>query len=289
MIAWRRATLTVDTHTIATFEAGSLASDAPVVFLIHGLAHWTEGAWSPLVERLPAEMRVAALDLPGFGASAKPDVRYDLPFFARAVDAALDALAGDRPVVVIGHSLGGMIAADLAARRPERVAGLVLVDPAGFLSMPDWLYGVMRAPLLEALFTRIRPNAWYVSRQVAQSVRDPRAIGPENRARWIATLQDRDVRRTIARVYAGALQQIRAIGMLHRHFARYTGPAFVVWGRYDRYIAVAALAEAQRVYPQAETLVCEESAHCPAIEEPDLVADRVARFVRATSRPFDLR
>ncbi len=291
-VAWRRGSLDVAGDRIATFEAGSADPEAPVVFLIHGLAHWTEGAWTRTVARLPAHMRIAAFDLPGFGISAKPDVAYDLPLFARAADAVLDALAPDRPVAVVGHSLGAMIAADLAARRPELVARLVLVDPAGFLTMPGWLFGVMRGPLIEGLMTRVKPNAWYVERQLAQSVVDPTTIDAPDRARWIANLRDRDVRRTIARVYAGALQEIAAIDALHARFARYTGPVLAVWGRHDRYIAVAALDEVVRVYPRAATLVCEHSAHVPINEEPDVVAAGLVPFLEAesaTSRPSGLR
>ncbi len=292
-VAWRRGTLDVAGVRIATFEAGSRDPEAPVVVLIHGLAHWTEGAWTKTVARLPAHMRAVAFDLPGFGVSAKPDDAYDLPLFARAADAVLDALAPGRPVAVVGHSLGGMIAADLAARRPERVARLVLVDPAGFLTMPGWLFGFMKTPILERIMAIVRPNAWYVARQVAQSVYDPTTIDAADRARWVATLRDRDVRRALARVYSGALQRIAAIDVLHAHFARYAGPVLAVWGRHDRYIAVAAIDEVLRVYPHAETLVCERSAHVPINEEPDVVAARLVPFLlsaeAATSRPSGLR
>ncbi len=291
-VDWRRGTLDVAGDRIATFEAGSADPTASVVFLIHGLAHWTEGAWTKTVARLPADVRAVAFDLPGFGVSAKPDVAYDLPLFARAADAVLDALAPGRPVAVVGHSLGGMIAADLAARRPERVARLVLVDPAGFLTMPGWLFGFMKTPVLERIMALVKPNAWYVSRQVARSVYDPTTIDAADRARWVANLRDRDVRRALARVYSGVLQRIAAIDELHAHFARYRGPVLAVWGRHDRYIGVAAIAEVLRVYPQAETLVCERSAHVPINEEPDVVTARLVPFLAAeaaTSRPSGLR
>ncbi len=282
---WRSRTIDADGVPIAVYESGSTDQNAPIFFAIHGIAHWTEGAWSAFAARIPESIRLIGCDLPGFGNSGKPDAAYDLATFARALDVVLDTIAPGRQMLLLGHSLGGMIAADLAARRPDRIAQLVLVDPAGFLTMPRWLFAIMRSPLVEAMMTRVRPNAWYVGRQVAQSVLDPASVTPADRARWVTTLADRSVRRTIARVYSGALQAIADPKPLHAHFARFGNPVLLVWGRFDRYIAVEGLEAAQRVYPQAESLVCERSAHCPAIEEPDLFAARVLAF--ATSRPSD--
>ena len=104
------------------------------VVLLHGLS-CTMGFWERQVGPLvSAGHRVLALDLPGFGASDKPDVSYSPRWYASVVLAWLTAL-GVRRFVIVGHSMGGQIALHLVlhamTRTPDRVLGLVLAAPAG--------------------------------------------------------------------------------------------------------------------------------------------------------------
>jgi pimeloyl-ACP methyl ester carboxylesterase len=99
----------------------------PPVLLVHGNgahAHW----WDPLVPRLARGRRLIALDLRGHGESDRPrEIAYRLPDYERDFLAVLDALAPG-PVPIIAHSMGARAALWLAARRPERVHGLALID-----------------------------------------------------------------------------------------------------------------------------------------------------------------
>jgi len=99
----------------------------PTAVLLHGNgghAHW----WDALVPGLVPGWRLVAPDLRGHGESAWADPpRYAIADFARDVDVVLDALAPG-PVALVGHSMGARVAAWYAARRPERVRGLALLD-----------------------------------------------------------------------------------------------------------------------------------------------------------------
>jgi pimeloyl-ACP methyl ester carboxylesterase len=121
------------------------ASPPPIV-LVHGLAGDTTW-WARNLEPLCRLTEVYALDLPGFGRS-----RTQKPF---SIDAEFEALGSwlsalkVQRAVVVGHSLGGYLAALLAARSPAQIAGLVLVDPAIF--PPDYGWerlgvGLLRSP-----------------------------------------------------------------------------------------------------------------------------------------------
>jgi pimeloyl-ACP methyl ester carboxylesterase len=101
--------------------------DDPTAMLVHGNgghAHW----WDPLVPALVPGWRLLAPDLRGHGESdwAEPP-RYRIEDFAADLDAVLAALAPGR-VALVGHSMGGRIAAWYAAQRPERTDGLALLD-----------------------------------------------------------------------------------------------------------------------------------------------------------------
>jgi pimeloyl-ACP methyl ester carboxylesterase len=99
----------------------------PTAVLVHGNgghAHW----WDALVPALVPGWRLVALDLRGHGESAWPDApAYGMDDFAADLAAVLDALAPG-PVALVGHSMGGRVAAWLAATAPARVRGLVLAD-----------------------------------------------------------------------------------------------------------------------------------------------------------------
>jgi pimeloyl-ACP methyl ester carboxylesterase len=104
--------------------------DGPPIVLVHGLSS-SVGFWEYQVPTLAATHRVLALDLPGYGASGRPDAPCTPPWYAGVVADFMDAV-GVSSAVVLGHSMGGQIALTLALEHPERVDALVLSAPAGF-------------------------------------------------------------------------------------------------------------------------------------------------------------
>lgn len=101
----------------------------PIVF-VHGLSS-SMAFWERQLPEFLKKYRVIALDLPGFGASARPDAAYTPPWYAHLVSGFLREL-GVRRATVVGHSMGGQIAMTLALTEPGRVSRLVLSAPAGF-------------------------------------------------------------------------------------------------------------------------------------------------------------
>src|SRR5260370_5497329 len=128
-LAWRTTRVRAAGVELAVFEAGSTSPGAPAVVLLHGLGHWSDAAWGRLVPQLAPSCRYVPFRLPAFAASQKPDVRYDLPFFTATFDAAVAELELD-VFALVGHSLGGGIAAHYAGAHPHRVPPLALLAPA---------------------------------------------------------------------------------------------------------------------------------------------------------------
>ncbi len=152
-IDWRahQRWVVVDGRPVNVVELGH----GPPVLFVHGLS----GSWTNWLEQLPVLAgirsadrtataraagrapsggghRVIALDLPGFGHSPMPTELISIAGYARILDALLDALELDAAAVV-GHSMGGFIAAELAIAFPQRVERLVLVSAAGLSSYRD--------------------------------------------------------------------------------------------------------------------------------------------------------
>lgn len=118
--------------TLAYAEEGE---GSGTLLFVHGLASYLP-AWQKNIPELRNLARCIAVDLPGYGKSAKGDYPYTMRFFAETLREFMDRLGIDSAVVV-GHSMGGQIAMTLALQFPERVAGLVLVAPAGLEPFSD--------------------------------------------------------------------------------------------------------------------------------------------------------
>jgi pimeloyl-ACP methyl ester carboxylesterase len=127
----------------------------PATVLIHGLGGFAE-SWRHNMPELGRHGRVIALDLPGSGRSGKPRRAYTLAFLAEALDRLLHALGVDR-VHLVGHSLGGAVAARFALDRPGRVERLVLLGAAvpGFDLRPSWIYRTLSLPGLGEFLSRL--------------------------------------------------------------------------------------------------------------------------------------
>ncbi len=113
------------------------ADGDPTVVLLHGIGQ-SGNVWKHLVRRLvPHGCRVVAFDLLGFGASPKPDrLRYDVDDHARAVIASLRRLRLQAPVVLVGHSMGCLVALRVARLRPDLVRHLVLYEMPLYKGLP---------------------------------------------------------------------------------------------------------------------------------------------------------
>ncbi len=152
---------------LAYVEAGT----GPPLLALHGLGG-TKASFLPTLAALAETNRVIALDLPGFGESAKPiGAAYDARFMARSVIAAMDGLEIDTAHLV-GNSMGGRVALEAGMRHPDRVQRLVLLCPAVAWLRDRRYAGIVRLlrpelgllqvtprPVVEGMVRRLVPGA----------------------------------------------------------------------------------------------------------------------------------
>ncbi len=248
---------------------------SPVV-LIHGFAS-SIYTWREAIPVLAREHEVVALDLPGFGGSGVP--RHLTPaLYARVVPALIDRL-GLAQVDLVGHSLGGAVAAVLAARQPERVRRLVLVSSAGFNMDPRDRPWLLRAAGWGGSLVEHLPHRRVLVRAgLRQVFFDDRHLTPERVEEYLAPLARPGV--------VSALQSLLASGSgwegghLPELVKEIRKPTLILWGREDAWIPMAQADRFEASIPGSRKVIFERCGHVPQEEHPQETARRIAEFLR---------
>ena len=155
----------------------------PAVVLIHGWGFGNPSHLVPQFEHLAASRRAILLDLPGHGRSHPAPPGFGFTDCAAAIEGVLEARGIDK-AVVCGHSFGGLLAVEVAAAYPSRIAGAILLDPAPLLfPAPVREMGARLAPALDS-------DAWQAALEGYFSMLLSPYDRPEVRSRVLAELGD---------------------------------------------------------------------------------------------------
>jgi pimeloyl-ACP methyl ester carboxylesterase len=233
--------------------------ELPVV-LLHGLFD-TGAGWEQLAADTDRELY--ALDLPGFGGSTLP-AQATLDSYAERIRSTLRRLGVDR-YVLVGHSLGGGIAVELAQVDADRVHTLVLMAPVGFGRIP--VARAFAAPVIRDVAAHCVPMAMLSAPIVSLVYTYLVAGGMAPDGELVRRL--RASAWQLGRGAKAATIAIAAAG--ERPFARiaYDGPVFVLWGGRDQLVSPSHADRLGRLLPQAEVAVWPRMAHHPQAERPD--------------------
>lgn len=262
-----------------------VAGRGPAVVLLHGLGGFAE-SWRWNIEALAERAVVYALDLPGFGQSAKPRARYGLDFFAGALGAFLDTLGLGR-VSLVGHSLGAAVALAYALARRERVDRLALLAALvpGFyrLSLP---YRVCALPLVGDALAVVRCAPLYRA-SIARCFHDPRREEVDFLVNWAFEARTgRDSRLAFLRTLRHARTDLvdRAADY-RRALAALDRPVLLVHGRRDPVIPALCCDRAAAVLPRASVRWLDACGHFPHIEHPRAVNEWLGEFLVGRPAP----
>jgi len=242
--------------TLYYTEARGPAGDQPPVVLIHG-AGGSHLDWAPELRRLPGG-RVIALDLPGHGKSSAPG-RDRIDAYARDVIALLDALAIPRAVLV-GHSMGGAIAQQVALDWPERVARLALLGTGSKLPVDP----ALPQRLLEAPVSTLD---WLVER--AWHAGAPPELKARGRALFEATP------RAVVRDDYLACQAFDVRDRLEQIAA----PTLVIGAEEDRMVPLKFSRTLAERIPGARLVVIAGAGHMFPLEQPQQVASTLEQWL----------
>jgi pimeloyl-ACP methyl ester carboxylesterase len=257
-----------------------LGSGPPLLF-IHGLS----GSWPNWLEQLPvfAETnRVLAVDLPGFGHSPMPPEPITISGYARTVDALLGQLDIDAAALV-GNSMGGFVAAELAINFPQRVERLMLVSAAGISTYNH--SGATRA--LPGIRRAERVIAAYAGWVASHSETVARRPGLRNATLGLiarhpsqlpAALAAEQLRGAGRPGFVQALQANLDYDFRHR-VGEIACPTLIVWGDSDRIITVRDSDRFAELIPGSRKVVFEDTGHVPMLERPTAFNALLAEFL----------
>jgi pimeloyl-ACP methyl ester carboxylesterase len=255
---------TIETKRGARVRVLEGGSGAPLVFL-HGAGGLL--AENPFLDRLAESFHVHAPEWPGYGASTGDEELHDMLDFALHGWDVVAALGLQRPHLV-GHSMGGMIAAEMACLAPGDLGKLVLASPAGLWlpahPLPD-LFALLPFDFPPLLFHDVAKGAALLTGGLDFNNLDAIRDFYIDNARRMG-------------VASKILFPIPNRGLARRLY-RLTAEMALIWGREDALIPLLYAEEWRRLLPAAELTVIAEAGHMMPYEQSESFAGVVASFV----------
>lgn len=261
--------LRVDGTTLRYIDAGR---GTPVVF-IHGLGASLYAWRKNLTPVMAAGFRVVAFDNRGFGSSDKPAHGYSNAEYVYLLLGLMDSLR-IADAVLVGHSMGGAIAAEAALQHPRRVRGLVLIGAAGLGTREPWLFRVARWPVLGPLMVSLRGRG-LVERLLKAAYADPNKVTASDVDQYYAPVAEAHYGRALR----GVLREFRFDALNGRLDAIAT-PALVLWGEADRWVPIAVGRALAAQLVRSAFLSVPHAGHSVQEEAPDEVNRLLIAFLK---------
>ena len=259
--------ITLHGHRVSYRRAGW----GPVVVLIHGVTG-SSLTWEHVIEPLAEHYTVVAPDLLGHGESAKPRGDYSLGAYASGIRDLLAALGHDRATVV-GHSLGGGVAMQMAYQFPERVERLVLVSSGGLGREVNILLRAAALPGSEFVLPLLtaRPIIERTSALAGAFARLGFRPGADLEEIWtgFCSLSDVEARAAFVHTLRGIIDPGgQRVSATDRLYLAAEMPSLIVWGERDPVIPFAHGLRASESMPGSRLVSFPDAGHFPHRDDP---------------------
>ncbi|WP_394558967.1 alpha/beta fold hydrolase [Aquipseudomonas alcaligenes] len=258
----------VDGLTIHYYDGGP--SGGETLVMIHGFGANRDN-WLRFARHFSQRYRVIALDLPGFGESDKPDVNYDVASQTARLHAFVQALGISKPHL-IGNSMGGHIAALYAARYPDQVASVALLDNAGILSpRKSEMFAMLEDGKPNPLVVRKAEDFDALMRFVfANPPPLPESLKRHFAAQSMANQQQHD------RIFTQLRERYVP---LEPELPKIQVPALVLWGDQDRVLDISSIEVMKPLLKKPTIVVMKDCGHAPMLERPEETAQHYQTFL----------
>ena len=272
--------------TIAITRWGPLVPE-PIV-LLHGWMDCGEG-WQLLVDCLPDDWPLLAIDWPGYGHSARHEGSYWFPEHLAELDWLLDEYAPRGPARLIGHSMGGTVASMYAGIRPARIAWLVNMEGFGMPSLPPEQLPGLIAGWLDGLRAPPSPRRYGDLGELAAALVRSNPRLPAEHAGFLAHAWTRPVDGGFE-ILADPRQQLRtpiryARGDVEACWSAVSAPQLLLHGEESPHarnvLGAAGLERLRQLTPSITIEPIAAAGHMLPHEQPRRVAEAIVRFAAA--------
>jgi pimeloyl-ACP methyl ester carboxylesterase len=253
----------------------------PVV-LLHGIGD-SSATWTDVLPLLAERHLVVAPDLLGHGGSDKPRADYSTPAFANGLRDLLVLLDLER-VTLVGHSLGGGVAAQFAYQYPEMAERLVLVAAGGAGRRVSPLLRLAATPFTDVGLAALRlPSAgvWLrVALELLCRLDGDLGRDREDVHRIFAALPDRESASAFVRTLRSVVDRRgQVVTMLDRSYLVRDIPTLIMWGGHDAIVPASHADTAHAAYPGSRLEIFPEAGHFPFRSDPRRFVELVEQFL----------
>jgi pimeloyl-ACP methyl ester carboxylesterase len=279
-------------HNVYYVQAGEPHPQRSPLLLVHGFGASTDH-WRKNITELSADFQVFAIDLLGFGRSAKPNLQYSGDLWRDQLHDFISEIIGQKTILA-GNSLGGYACLCVASQRPDSAAGVVLLNSAGPFSQPENQIQPSINPLQKLLGKTV---TWFFKQRLAQSL-----LFQYTRQKWV-------IRRTLEKVYLdksaitdqlvaeiqrpafdqGALDVFVSVfsspqgAKVDILLKQLTCPLLLLWGEADPWMKARERSQKFHEYYPQLTEYFLTAGHCPHDEIPQQVNSHLRDWVISLS------
>lgn len=239
----------------------------PAAVIVHGLGGHKED-FAKVMDALAPKLTVYAFDMLGFGGSSRDAASVSIGAQAEVIF-ALARAEGHAKVHAIGNSLGGWVAATFAAKHPEAVGSLVLIDAAGLKVTLSGPPPVNFAP----------STVDEMQRLLETTIASPFARTREFAAQALAAFQASGEAATLGRLFAAFASPDSSDRVLDDVLPDVKAPTLVVWGAKDGLFPAALADVIAGAVAGARKVLLDDASHFPQIDDPNGLAAAIARFL----------
>jgi pimeloyl-ACP methyl ester carboxylesterase len=289
-------------QTRYTYLRSPQDNGAAPLLLLHGFGA-SIGHWRQNLPALAQHHTVYALDLLGFGASAKVTAPYGVEFWVEQVYDFWRTFVR-QPVILVGNSIGSLICLAVAAQHPDMICGAVMLNlpDSSVLESPKWLTGTLSLlrpltqpvlstakwvltlpPIFNTLFWAVR-RPQVLRLWANQAYATPAAVTDELIEIFSSPAYDRGAARTLRAMVNPTLNRakpsVRGTYAAKEVLPRLQIPILLFWGLQDRMVPPTLARRFLQYSSKLELIEIEDAGHCPHDERPELVNREILRWVQ---------
>ena len=265
---------------VATHYLRAGGTGSALVLLHGGSADSASLSWRPTMDLFSRSHRVIAPDLPGYGASAKPDLNYTVEYYTRFLSHLVQQLGLER-FSLVGLSMGGHIAVVFALQFPSMVEKLVLADSAGLGTQWYWQVLAKLMVKMPRLHKRVRKmgNRETMKLSLREIVHNREVITEDLMDEIAKNAAARGAGRAWRSYIENEMNWSGFRNNLLDRLSEITQPTLIIHGSKDRLIPVKWATKAHQLIPDSRLCILEQCGHWPQREKPVEFHEAVLEFV----------